>query len=246
MSLYELIYTILIEVGETSTDSTRIYASILFLSFILVRVSGIVWSWAALDNRNCKDLRFAISHRMSIDTDSSTVKRRMLAIDEKLIRWFQRHRRIKSLAGMVALNLTFASVSYVLNSKAMPFLSIRDDIAGNLPSLRFCSCGTNKGADMKCAETTTVRNLLLNLDSTNLSSSLASNVELAPLQDRLNMEDDAYVWSRASKVSYFALNGDATSAVVSTRSLLLLYSFNVLVSSWILGKLGVEFSDMWF
>jgi len=155
LSFFELVSTCLYDSTRNIGNQNFLYASILIISTMILRITGGIWSWASYDENNYYIHKQAMKTRVSwfrrIKSNdrfrklklgqSKRLQRniweRWLAMDNKVLAWFHFHAKTKLFFNLLAFSLLFLGVCHFMNNIISSSINIRESVLKDLPSAHF-------------------------------------------------------------------------------------------------------------
>jgi hypothetical protein len=188
------------------------------------------------------------------------LKRHALVKDVKIMKWFKRHPNVMVVSSLIGFYLFYIPCAYFYAETCMWFVAIsRQELINSLPSV-IQTEGVNPSPIFRSMLTVGPTPLLSQdeidswseqagitkppIQDNDSQSCSAINGTLGSflfLEDRLYLEDDAYLRSRLSSYSYYSFLGEATAYFISPKGYFTISSVVFGLSLSLLTKAKVGF-----
>jgi len=242
-SIYELVSNIFLELTKNTGNDLPLHVLTLFASMLLPRLTGGVWTWANDDAYAA--VKFDMHNRL-----------RLRQLDARILRWFRRHRAIRSVVDIVSLYLQYMAVSFFLQYYVVPaLLDVRDGVLSTLPSsklsVHFCTTRIQEmlgsGISASCSNIDLSGFANENVcfdDSSQIVEDGPWCYDAEELAEAMTAEDEQYLLSKVSVSSYYSFIGDSRSVLTSPMGII---TFSFAMTAFSVGALfrfGFRFWDI--
>mmetsp|Transcript_13638 Transcript_13638/g.20762 ORF Transcript_13638/g.20762 Transcript_13638/m.20762 type:complete len:404 (-) Transcript_13638:53-1264(-) len=218
LAFYEVVYCIMGEISRNCNISYDwVCVAAIFLSLLLLRISGGLWEWSSLENHAMA--KFELHNRI-----------RLGYWDAKLHLWFRKRRRLKLIIQFASLYMCCAGIGHMQYLILVPFTADRTWILEQLPSKDH---GIN----------TPVTLWLQGLYTEPCDNHTGAEMQECRLYDRLTMEDEVAVHEMISSVAYARMFGDNKAHVLSPLANEVIYICLTSISFFFMHKLGAQVYD---